>query len=56
MILEDLNASGYNITNQVNGLDNNHLKVALQKLAIWHAVTASMILDVSVMCGTFPYI
>lgn len=46
MIFEDLGPKGFKNANKVNGLDYKHMEIALKKLAIWHAVTAVMILDV----------
>lgn len=28
------------------GLDYNHLKIAIKKLAMWHAITSAMVVNV----------
>lgn len=55
MIFEDICLTGYKNVSKATGLDYNHLKVALKKLAVWHAITASMILDVSLSFNLINY-
>lgn len=43
MVFEDLNKSGYRSVPRTEGLDFNHMKVAFQKLANWHASTAVIV-------------
>lgn len=46
LVLEDLSARGYNVASRFKGLDMDHVKMILKKLAYFHAVSACYYEDV----------
>lgn len=55
IIFEDISPLGFKNIDKQNGLDFDHMKLALKKLAQWHALSAEIISHVilkhSVICG-----
>lgn len=47
MVFEDLSASGYANVNRRIGLEVEHFKLVMMKVAKWHAATAVLVNEVS---------
>lgn len=46
LVFEDLREQDYRNADRANGLDGEHIKLALVNLAKWHAGTATLLLNV----------
>lgn len=46
LVFEDLTVNGYKNVNRTLGLDYDHLKLVLCKLAKWHAASAILVEEV----------
>lgn len=49
IIFEDISSYGFQNVDKKNGLDFDHMRIAFEKLAQWHAVTAQIIATVNLM-------